>query len=88
MLSAELFLPEPFGPVATPFSVSAVAVVVGSLRASRPCCLHPSKGASAEKRAYFKVGDSGGCLMQGASPLFSVASEGCPACVISREGGF
>ena len=71
--------------MATLLSVSAVAVVVGSLRASRLCCLDPSKGASVEKRAYFKVGNSGGCLVRGASPLFSVASEGRPACVISSE---
>ena len=71
--------------MATVLSVSAFAVAIGSLRASRLCCLDPSKGASAEKRAYFKVGDSGRCLVRGASPLFSVASEGRPVCVISSD---
>lgn len=42
--------------MATLLSVSAIAMVVGFLRAPRLPCLDPSEGASAEKRTRFKVG--------------------------------
>ncbi|EPY84915.1 voltage-dependent anion-selective channel protein 1-like protein [Camelus ferus] len=50
----QLFLTEPWGPMATLLSVSTIVVVIISLGAPRLPCLDRFEGASAEKRAYFK----------------------------------
>lgn len=92
-VSSQLFLTELRGPRATLLPVSTMAMALGSLRAPRLPCLDPSEEASVDK-TYFQMGVLGRSLVQGASPLFSLAHECCPAGLVGRErlrgreGGF